>query len=49
LIIDRRSTSESLLRGGVTDFLRLHNLSIENAKRVSPYLPVHAEFSPWEG
>lgn len=49
LIIDRRSTSESLLRGGVTDFLRQHNLSIEHAKRVSPYLPVHAEFSPYEG
>lgn len=49
LIIDRLNTTESLMRGGVTDFLRLHNLSIEHAKRVSPHLPVFAEFSPWEG
>lgn len=49
LIVDRRNTTESLMRGSVTDFLRLHNLSIEHAKRVSPHLPVSAEFSPWEG
>lgn len=49
LVVDRRNTTESLMRGSVTDFLRLHNLSIEHAKRVSPHLPVSAEFSPWEG
>lgn len=49
LIINRRHTTESLMRSGVIDFLRVHNLSIEHAKRVSPYLPVYAEFSPWEG
>lgn len=49
LIIDRRHTTESLMRSGVIDFLRMHNLSIEHAKRVSPNLPVFAEFSPWEG
>jgi hypothetical protein len=49
LIIDRRTTTEAVLRGGVLDFLRIHNLSISQAERVTPHLPVYAEFSPWEG
>ncbi len=49
IITDRRATTEALGRGGVLDFLRYHNLSIAQAEQVSPYLPVYAEFSPWEG
>jgi hypothetical protein len=33
----------------VYDFLRAHNLSIAQAQKVSPYLPVYAEFTAWEG
>ncbi len=49
LILDPQVTSEAVLRGGVIDFLRLNNLRIAQAERISPHLPVHAEFSPWEG
>lgn len=49
LIVDRRTTTEAVLRGGVVDFLRIHNLSISEAEKVSPHLPVYAEFCPWEG
>lgn len=49
LIVDRRTTTEAVLRGGVFDFLRIHNLSIAQAEKVSPHLPVYAEFSAWEG
>lgn len=49
LIVDRRTTTEAVLRGGVVDFLRLHNLSISKAEKVTPHLPVYAEFCPWEG
>jgi deoxyribonuclease-1-like protein len=49
LIVDRRTTTEAVLRGGVVDFLRIHNLSISQAEKVTPHLPVYAEFSPWEG
>lgn len=49
IIIDRRRTSEAVGRSGVYDFLRAHNLSIAQAQKVSPYLPVYAEFTAWEG
>lgn len=49
LLLDPRVTSEAVLRGGVIDFLRIHNLSVAEAERVSPHLPVYAEFCPWEG
>lgn len=49
LIVDRRTTTEAVQRGGVIDFLRIHNLSIARAEKVTPHLPVYAEFSPWEG
>lgn len=49
LITDRRATTEAILRGGVVDFLRAFNLSIAEAERISPSLPVYAEFCPWEG
>lgn len=49
LIVDRRTTTEAVLRGGVIDFLRIHNLSISQAEKISPHLPVYAEFCPWEG
>jgi len=49
LIIDRRTTTEAILRGGVLDFLRANNLSVSEAESVSPHLPVYAEFCPWEG
>lgn len=49
IITDRQATTEAIGRGGVLDFLRYHNLSIAQAEHVSPYLPVFAEFTPWEG
>jgi deoxyribonuclease-1-like protein len=49
LIVDRRTTTEAVLRGGVVDFLRINNLSISQAEKVTPHLPVYGEFSPWEG
>ena len=49
LVIDRRTTTEAVLRGGVVDFLRIHNLSISQAEKVTPHLPVYSEFCPWEG
>jgi len=42
-------TTEALGRGGVLDFLRRENLSLDEAAQVSPYLPVYAEFTPLEG
>lgn len=49
LLLDRRWTSEAMLRGGALDFLRVNNLSLAAAMRVSSHLPVYAEFSPREG
>ena len=42
-------TTEAIGRGGVVDFLRRENLSLAEAEKVSPYLPVYAEFSTREG
>lgn len=49
LLYDSRMTAEAIGRGGVYDFLRVYNLSVAQSQSVSTYLPVYAEFSPWEG
>ncbi len=43
------STREFTGRGGVYDFLRTYNLSMEEALEVSDHMPVWAEFSAYEG
>jgi len=49
ILFDRTATSEFTGRGGVYDFLRDYNLTLERAKHVSDHLPVWAEFSVYEG
>jgi endonuclease/exonuclease/phosphatase family metal-dependent hydrolase len=49
LVFHGAATSEFTGRGGVFDFLRHHNLSMEQALEVSDHLPVWAEFSAYEG
>ncbi len=44
-----QSTREFTGRGGVYDFLRTYNLSMEEALEVSDHMPVWAEFSAYEG
>lgn len=43
------STREFTGRGGVFDFMREYNLTLEEAKQVSDHLPVWAEFHLYEG
>ena len=43
------TTPEFTGRGGVFDFLREFNLSLEQAEQVSDHLPLWAEFSVYEG
>ena len=43
------ATTEFTGRGGVFDFLRDYNLTLQQAQRVSDHLPVWAEFSIFEG
>jgi endonuclease/exonuclease/phosphatase family metal-dependent hydrolase len=45
----RTATPEFTGRGGVYDFLREFNLTLEQAVKVSDHLPVWAEFSVYEG
>jgi Endonuclease/Exonuclease/phosphatase family. len=45
----RAPTPEFTGRGGVYDYLRQFNLSIDQALKVSDHLPVWAEFSVYEG
>jgi len=45
----RAATPEFTGRGGVYDYLREFNLSIDQALKVSDHLPVWAEFSVYEG
>jgi len=45
----RTATPEFTGRGGVYDYLREFNLSIDQALKVSDHLPVWAEFSVYEG
>jgi deoxyribonuclease-1-like protein len=49
LVFDQTATVEYLGRGGVFDFMREYNLSLNQALAVSDHLPVWAEFSIYEG
>jgi endonuclease/exonuclease/phosphatase family metal-dependent hydrolase len=49
LIFHGQATREFVGRGGVLDFMRDYNLSVDEALEVSDHLPVWAEFSIFEG
>lgn len=49
IIFHQQATGEFTGRGGVFDFLREYNLSLEEALEVSDHLAVWAEFSIYEG
>jgi deoxyribonuclease-1-like protein len=49
ILFHESATSEFNGRGGVFDFMRAYNLTLEQAKRVSDHMPVWAEFSVFEG
>jgi len=49
LVFQLPATNEYTGRSGVLDFLREHNLTMEQALEVSDHLPVWAEFSMREG
>jgi exonuclease III len=49
IVFHRQATREFTGRGGVFDFLRQYNLSLEEALEVSDHLPIWAEFSAFEG
>tara|TARA_R110002049_G_scaffold46487_1_gene135152 strand:+ start:104962 stop:106107 length:1146 start_codon:yes stop_codon:yes gene_type:complete len=49
ILVDIDSTSEFVGRGGVLDFLRVYNLTLEDAQKVSKHLPVYGEFTATEG
>lgn len=49
ILFHETATTEFNGRGGVFDFLRQYNLTLEQAKRVSDHLPIWAEFSVFEG
>lgn len=49
ILLDAAATTEFTGRGGVFDFLRAYNLTLEQALAVSDHLPVWAEFSIYEG
>src|SRR4029079_10519724 len=49
ILFHETATTEFTGRGGVFDFLRQYNLTLEQAERVSDHLPVWAEFSVFEG
>lgn len=49
ILFHETATTEFTGRGGVFEFLRQYNLSLEQAQRVSDHLPVWAEFSVFEG
>lgn len=49
ILFSRVATTEFSGRGGVFDFLRQYNLTLEQALAVSDHLPVWVEFSVYEG
>jgi deoxyribonuclease-1-like protein len=49
ILFTEQATREFTGRGGVFDFMREYNLSMEQAVQVSDHLPVWAEFSIYEG
>jgi endonuclease/exonuclease/phosphatase family metal-dependent hydrolase len=48
IVFQRQATLEFSGRGGVLDFMRLHNLRLSDAEALSTRLPVWAEFSAFE-
>jgi endonuclease/exonuclease/phosphatase family metal-dependent hydrolase len=49
ILFTEQATREFTGRGGVFDYMREYNLSLEQALQVSDHLPVWAEFSIYEG
>jgi endonuclease/exonuclease/phosphatase family metal-dependent hydrolase len=49
ILFVEQATREFTGRGGVFDFMREYNLTMEQALKVSDHLPVWAEFSIYEG
>jgi deoxyribonuclease-1-like protein len=49
ILFQETATTEFTGRGGVFDFLRQYNLTLQQAERVSDHMPVWAEFSVFEG
>ena len=49
IVFHRTATDEYVGRGGIFDFMREFNLTIDEALEVSDHLPVWAEFSIFEG
>ena len=49
LVLQKSAVVEFTGRGGVVDFLREYNLTLEQALEISEHLPVWAEFSIREG
>jgi endonuclease/exonuclease/phosphatase family metal-dependent hydrolase len=49
IVFDAKATDEFLFRGGVFDFMKHLNLTLEDALAVSDHMPVWAEFSVYEG
>ncbi len=49
IVYDTRATREFTGRGGVFDYMREYNLSMDEALEVSDHLPVWGEFSVYEG
>jgi deoxyribonuclease-1-like protein len=49
MLFHETATSEFTGRGGVFDFMRQYNLTLQQAERISDHMPVWAEFSVFEG
>lgn len=49
LLVDPLASTEFTGRSGVYDFLKVFNLTIDQATTISDHLPVWADFSPREG
>ena len=49
LLVDPLASMEFTGRSGVHDFLKIFNLTIDQATAISDHLPVWADFSPLEG
>jgi deoxyribonuclease-1-like protein len=49
ILFQETATTEFTGRGGVFDFMRQYNLTLEQAERISDHMPVWAEFSVFEG
>lgn len=49
ILFQQQATREFTGKGGVYDFMRQYNLTLEQALEVSDHLPVWAEFSVYEG